>query len=106
MKNIILIAPPAAGKGTEAQILKERYKIPHISTGDLLRDEVSKETKIGLEIKEQMETGQLVDDDTVFQILRGRIIEKDCENGYILDGFPRTVLQAITYDNMLKDLKK
>lgn len=106
MKSIILIAPPAAGKGTEAEILKERYNIPHISTGDLLREASRENTKEGLEIKEQLESGSLVDDDTVMKLLKKRITEADCDNGYILDGFPRTVMQAITYENMLTTINK
>ncbi len=106
MKSIILIAPPAAGKGTEADILKERYNIPHISTGDLLRKAASSNTEEGLEIKEQLERGALVDDDVVVKLLRERILEDDCKNGYILDGFPRTVMQARIYENMLKSIDK
>ena len=106
MKSIILIAPPAAGKGTQAEILKEKYNIPHISTGDLLREASREETPEGLEIKEQLESGALVDDDTVMKLLKNRITKEDCENGYILDGFPRTVMQAITYENMLKAIGK
>ena len=106
MKSIILIAPPAAGKGTEAAILKERYHIPHISTGDLLRKAAQSDTEEGLEIKEQLEHGSLVDDDVVVKLLRERILEDDCKDGYILDGFPRTVMQARIYENMLKGIDK
>ena len=106
MKSIILIAPPAAGKGTEADILKERYNIPHISTGDLLRKAAQSDTEEGLEIKEQLERGSLVDDDVVVKLLRERILEDDCKDGYILDGFPRTVMQARIYENMLKGIDK
>ena len=106
MKSIILIAPPAAGKGTEAAILKERYNIPHISTGDLLRKASEEKTEEGLEIKEQLEKGNLVEDEIVVKLLRNRILEDDCKNGYILDGFPRTVMQARIYENMLKSINK
>lgn len=106
MKSIILIAPPAAGKGTEAAILKERYNIPHISTGDLLRKASQENTEEGREIKEQLEHGALVDDDVVVKLLRERILEPDCNNGYILDGFPRTVMQARIYENMLTSINK
>lgn len=106
MKSIILIAPPAAGKGTEAAILKERYNIPHISTGDLLRKASQENTEEGREIKEQLEHGALVDDDVVVKLLRERILEPDCNNGYILDGFPRTVMQARIYENMLASINK
>lgn len=106
MKSIILIAPPAAGKGTEAAILKERYNIPHISTGDLLRKASTENTEEGLEIKEELEHGALVEDDIVVKLLRERILEDDCKDGYILDGFPRTVMQARIYENMLKSIGK
>lgn len=106
MKSIILIAPPAAGKGTEAEILKERYNIPHISTGDLLRKISNEDTDEGREIKEQLEKGILVEDDVVVKILRDRILEPDCKDGYILDGFPRTVMQARIYENMLTSIDK
>ena len=106
MKSIILIAPPAAGKGTEAAILKEKYSIPHISTGDLLRKASTENTEEGLEIKDELEHGALVEDDIVVKLLRERILEDDCKDGYILDGFPRTVMQARIYENMLKSIGK
>ena len=80
MKSIILIAPPAAGKGTEAAILKERYNIPHISTGDLLRKASTENTEEGLEIKDELEHGALVEDDIVVKLLRERILEDDCKD--------------------------
>ena len=107
MKSIILIAPPAAGKGTEAAILKERYNIPHISTGDLLRKASTENTEEGLEIKDELEHGALVEDDIVVKLLRERILEDDCKDGYILDGFPRTIPQANALDEALaKDGEK
>ena len=103
MKSIILIAAPAAGKGTEAAKIKEEYNIPHISTGDLLRAEIAKGNK---EIDELIKSGQLVGDDIVLNLLKNRIMERDCNNGYILDGFPRNVDQAIAYDKILEELNK
>lgn len=103
MKSIILIAAPAAGKGTEAAKIKEEYNIPHISTGDLLRAEIAKGNE---EINELIKNGQLVGDDIVLNLLKNRIIEQDCNNGYILDGFPRNVDQAIAYDKILEELNK
>ena len=103
MKSIILIAAPAAGKGTEAAKIKEEYNIPHISTGDLLRAEIAKGNE---EINELIKNGKLVGDDIVLNLLKNRIMESDCNNGYILDGFPRNVDQAIAYDKILEELNK
>ena len=103
MKNIILIAAPSAGKGTEAAKIKSEYNMPHISTGDLLRAEVAKGNE---EIKELISNGKLVSDDIVLNLLKNRIMESDCNNGYILDGFPRNVDQAVAYDKILEELGK
>ena len=102
--NIILLAPPAAGKGTEAQILTNEYSIPQISTGDLLREASNKEDELSKKIKDIMEHGSLVSDDIIIELIRKRINEKDCINGYILDGFPRTINQAEKYDEMLEEI--
>lgn len=106
MKNIILIAAPAAGKGTEAVKLKEEFNIPHISTGDLLRASASKGDELGKQIDELIKNGQFVSDEIVLELLKRRITEKDCENGYILDGFPRNIEQAKAYDKILEELNK
>jgi len=106
MKNIIFIAPPAAGKGTQAKLLAEKYNIPHISTGDLLREETAKDTELGLEIKSIMESGALVNDEIITELLRNRLVKNDCDNGYILDGYPRNLEQAIIYENLLKEINK
>ena len=98
--NIILIAPPAAGKGTQAELISETYNLPHISTGDLLRN--SKDKKV----QELLKEGKFVDDSLITELLKNRIREKDCEKGYILDGYPRNLNQAHLYENMLKDLNK
>lgn len=104
--NIILIAPPAAGKGTQAKLLSEKYNIPHISTGDLLRDEINKGTELGLNLKETMDKGNLIDDATILNLLKERLSLSDCNNGYILDGYPRNVSQAEEYEKLLNSLGK
>ena len=106
MKNIIFIAPPASGKGTQSKLISKEYNIPHISTGDLLRDEVSSGSAYGKMIKYEMDSGNLISDDFIVNLLRNRINRVDCNNGYILDGYPRNVEQAKIYDNMLFDLRK
>lgn len=106
MKNIILLAPPAAGKGTQALLIKELYSIPHISTGDLLRNAVNENNKYSEVIKELQNKGELVTDDIVLDLLKMRLKNDDCNNGYILDGFPRNVEQAKAYERMLDSLGK
>lgn len=86
MKNIIFIAPPAAGKGTQAKILSEKYNIPHISTGDLLREEAAKSTELGMMIKDIISSGKFVSDQIITSLLEKRLMKEDCNNGYILDG--------------------
>lgn len=102
MKNIILIAAPAAGKGTEAVKIKEQYNMPHISTGDLLR--AARDTNPV--IAEYQDRGELVPFDIVLGLLKDRITQSDCDNGYILDGFPRDLKQAKAYDEILKETGK
>lgn len=104
MKNIIFIAPPAAGKGTQSKLLSSEYNIPHISTGDLLRDEAAKDTELGKQIKEDMEKGNLVSDEVITTLLKNRITSDDCKNGYILDGYPRNLTQAKIYNDLLQEL--
>lgn len=106
MKNIIFIAPPAAGKGTQAKMLHEKYNIPHISTGKLLREEATKETELGKTIKETISKGRLVSDETITTLLKLRLMNEDCNNGYILDGYPRNIEQAKIYEELLKSLNK
>ena len=102
MKNIIFIAPPAAGKGTQSAILEKKYDLPHISTGDILREESKKDTELGRYIAEVLSSGSLVKDDVTYTLLQNRLSESDCKNGYVLDGFPRNIEQAYKYDEILK----
>ena len=104
MKNIIFIAPPAAGKGTQSKLVSEEYNIPHISTGDLLREEIAKQTDLGKSIKEDMDKGNLVSDEVITTLLKNRITSSDCKNGYILDGYPRNITQAKIYNDLLEEL--
>ena len=104
MKNIIFIAPPAAGKGTQSKLVSEEYNIPHISTGDLLRAEASKDTELGRSIKKDMESGNLVTDDVITTLLKNRITSSDCLKGFILDGYPRNINQAKIYNDLLDEL--
>ncbi len=104
MKNIIFIAPPAAGKGTQSKLVSEEYNIPHISTGDLLREEIAKGSELGKSIKEDMEKGNLVSDEVITTLLKNRITSTDCKEGYILDGYPRNISQAKTYNALLEEL--
>lgn len=104
MKNIIFIAPPAAGKGTVSSMVSSEYNIPHISTGDLLRDEISHETKLGAEIKSCISEGKLVSDEIITKLLKKRLVCKDAKKGFILDGYPRNVLQAQVYEKLLEEL--
>ena len=92
--RIILLGCPGAGKGTQALILAKNYAIPLISTGEMLRAAVKAETKLGVAVKKIMERGALVPDDIIINLVKERIAQSDCKNGYLLDGFPRTILQA------------
>ncbi|PKA22069.1 adenylate kinase, partial [Leptospira sp. mixed culture ATI2-C-A1] len=105
MKRLIFMGPPGAGKGTQADIIKEKYQIPQISTGDILRAAVKNGTPMGIEAKKYMDAGDLVPDAVVIGIIRDRLVEADCANGFILDGFPRTVEQAKALSEILKELR-
>ena len=92
--NIILLGAPGAGKGTQAKFLKDHFKIPQISTGDMLREAVAKKSALGNKAKEFMDTGKLVPDSLIIDLVKLRIQQDDCKNGFLLDGFPRTIPQA------------
>ena len=102
--NIILLGPPGSGKGTQAEMLSKTYGIPHISTGDILREEVMKGTPLGEKVKVYMNKGELVPDELVIEILKNRLQEADCKKGFILDGFPRNLRQAKALDIILSDV--
>jgi adenylate kinase len=99
--RIVLLGAPGSGKGTQSQLLVKTYGIPQISTGDLLRDAVAKGTELGVRAKASMDLGKLVDDDTVLGMIRERIGRPDAAQGFILDGFPRTIVQAEALQKML-----
>ncbi|MCS7053922.1 MAG: adenylate kinase [Ignavibacterium sp.] len=102
--RIILFGSPGVGKGTQAKILSEKQNIPHISTGDILRQAVKDKTELGLKAAEIMNKGELVPDDIVIGIIKEVLKSEKCKNGFILDGFPRTVVQAIALDKMFDEL--
>ena len=104
--RIILLGAPGSGKGTQSQRLVDRHGIPQISTGDLLRAAVKGGTPLGLRAKAAMDTGNLVDDDTVLGMIRERLAEDDAQRGFILDGFPRTLVQARALDDLLREMGK
>ena len=95
--KVILLGAPGAGKGTQAKVISETYHIPAISTGDMIRAAVREQTELGKRVQSLIETGALVDDDTVVALVKERVCAEDCKNGYILDGFPRTIPQAEAY---------
>ena len=94
MLNIILMGPPGAGKGTQATRIIDEFHLPHISTGDIFRENISKGTELGLKAKAIIERGDLVPDDLTIDLVKSRLSQEDCANGYLLDGFPRTIAQA------------
>ena len=100
--KIVLFGAPGSGKGSQAKLISAKFGWPQISTGDLLRTHISKETELGKIAKQYIDKGQLVPDDLVIELVKNRIREKDCESGYILDGFPRTYEQAIQLDKIDK----
>jgi adenylate kinase len=101
--RVILLGPPGVGKGTQAIEISKKYNIPHISTGDIFRESIKHETELGKEVKTYLDRGKLVPDDLTIQIVRSRLQEPDCQNGFLLDGFPRTVFQAEAFSKILKE---
>ncbi|HJX14149.1 MAG TPA: adenylate kinase [Candidatus Deferrimicrobiaceae bacterium] len=106
MRGIILLGAPGSGKGTQAKKLSASYSIPQVSTGDMLREAVKNGTEMGRKAKAYMDQGGLVPDEVVIGIVKDRLREKDCEKGFILDGFPRTIPQAQALDRVVKELGK
>ena len=98
--NLILLGAPGAGKGTQAEKICEKYGIPAVSTGNIIREALKNGTDMGLKAKSYIDAGKLVPDDVVIGIIKDRLSEDDCKNGFILDGFPRTIPQAEALDNM------
>ncbi len=103
MLRLILLGPPGAGKGTQAARICQKYNIPHISTGDIFRRHIKEGTEFGKKAQEYMNKGELVPDNLVLEIAEARLMEEDCENGFLLDGFPRTVNQAEQLDKYLDE---
>ena len=104
--RLLIIGPPGGGKGTQSKFLIEHFKIPQISTGDILRDNIKNQTPLGEEAKTFMNKGELVPDSLIMNMIKKRLNTDDCNNGYILDGFPRTIPQAEGLDKLLKDMKQ
>jgi len=104
--NLVLMGLPGAGKGTQAERIVEQYGIPHISTGDMFRAAMKEGTELGLQAKSFMDKGELVPDEVTIGIVRERLSKEDCQKGFLLDGFPRTVPQAEALENLLVDLNK
>jgi adenylate kinase len=104
--NLVLLGPPGAGKGTQAKILTRKFRIPQISTGDILRGAVKEQTPMGIKAKGYMDAGALVPDEVVVGIVEERLAKADCSDGFILDGFPRTVVQADALKKVLAGLQK
>ena len=104
MRNIMFIAPPAAGKGTQAKLVADKYKIPHISTGNILREISKEDSELGNYVFETLTSGKLVKDEITYQIIEDRLKKEDCKRGFIIDGFPRNLDQAVHYDQILQKI--
>lgn len=104
--RLIFLGPPGIGKGTQAKIVAKLFSIPHLSSGEILREQISSHTKLGHEIKELIESGHLIPDETMLDVMRERMANPDAFRGFILDGFPRTVPQAIGFNHLMKEMDK
>jgi len=104
--RIILLGPPGAGKGTQAKSISNKYSIPHISTGDIFRKNISEKTPLGIEAKKHIDKGHLVPDELTIDLIKDRLDNEDCSNGFLLDGFPRTVNQGKALDGFLDEKGK
>ncbi len=104
--NLIMLGPPGAGKGTQAAMLAERLGIPHVASGDLFREALEGKTELGLKAKSYMDRGELVPDEITTAMIRQRLLETDCDQGVILDGFPRTIEQARALKELLAEQSK
>ncbi len=104
--KIVLLGPPGAGKGTQAKSISNRYDIPHISTGDIFRKNISEKTPLGIEAKKYIDKGHLVPDSLTIDIVKDTLSQEQCSNGFLLDGFPRTVVQAEALKRFLRDNEK
>lgn len=106
MTRLIFLGPPGAGKGTQAQVVADLAKIPHISTGEILREAIAQKTDLGVKAQSYVDQGDLVPDDLILDLIRERLNHQDTANGWILDGFPRNVEQAVFLDNLLTELNQ
>ncbi|MCR5234368.1 MAG: adenylate kinase [Lachnospiraceae bacterium] len=104
--KIIMLGAPGAGKGTQAKMIAAKYEIPHVSTGDIFRANIKEQTELGMEAKKYMDQGLLVPDELTVKILLDRVAKDDCKNGYVLDGFPRTIPQAEVLDKAVSELNE
>lgn len=100
----ILLGPPGAGKGTQAETIVNEFKVPHVSTGDMFRKNIKEETELGKQVKAYLDKGALVPDELTVEIVKDRIMQSDCSNGFLLDGFPRTIEQANALDRVLSEM--
>lgn len=102
----ILLGPPGAGKGTQAETIVKEFSIPHISTGDIFRQNIKEETELGKKAKDYMDKGLLVPDELTVELVKDRLLKDDCKNGFLLDGFPRTIFQADALESTLKNMNQ